>query len=266
MTPDPKLPPQPLGTSPALLFVLSCMWIVVSLAGGRLAAALVASDASAELVRYSATAAMLFGGFYVAGRWSVPDLRPLSSIGFVRRPTAPRELALGIALGWGAGLALMLPALLSGDLSMHFQLSKAGLHDTLLAVLLVCSFTVCVQLVVSGLPARLLVRAIGPTWTVVAVAILGIAMALPGRPGDGRGLLYTSLALTVALAGFLRTRAIWISLGVQAGFMGSLLALFGTTSPYLPWTPGLVRSEAGGAVWLTGGFYGPEASAFSTLR
>lgn len=245
--------------SPALLFVLSCMWIVVALAGGRLAGTL-SSAAWYDLSREMFTAAMLFAGFYLMARLGIPDLRPLSSVGFVKRRGVAREFGLGAALGWGVALALLLPAVLSSNAFFAFRVDRTAWQQLSVSMTVLAAFVLVVQLVISGLPVRLLVRSIGPGWTVVAVVLVGACLVLTGGAGQGRGLLFTALALCLSIFAFLRTRAIWLPLGLHLGFHGSLQLLFGSSSPYTPVTSGLVRNGIGGPAWLTGGSSGPEAS------
>src|SRR3978361_1146551 len=116
--------------SPARLFVVACFWVAVSLTAGRIAA--VHSPAAyADLVPQVVIAVLLFGGFYLLARAAVPDLRPLSSVGFVRRPGADREFGLGLALGWAVAIALLLPALLTSNLHLGFAFDAASLVLTL---------------------------------------------------------------------------------------------------------------------------------------
>src|SRR5438874_986214 len=96
-------------TRPSLLFVAASIWVAISLTAGRVVAAF-ASAAIADLVQQAATALFLFGGFYLIARSAVPDLRPLSSVGFVRRPGTEGEFGRGLALGWAIAIALIAPA------------------------------------------------------------------------------------------------------------------------------------------------------------
>ncbi len=250
--------------SPALLFVLSCMWIVVSLAGGRLAGALLPGFWY-DLSREAFTAVMLFAGFYLMARLGVADLRPLSSVGFVRRPGLAREFGVGAALGWGISLTLMLPAVLSRNVVFGFHKDWLALQQMLLGLAVLCAFVLVVQLVLSGLPVRLLVRSIGPGWMVFAVILVGVCLVLTGGAGQGKGVLFTALALCSSLFAFLRTRAIWLPLGLHLGSMVSLQLILGATSPYTPLTAGLVQNNISGPIWLTGGSFGPEASTVAIL-
>ncbi len=244
---------------PALVFLFASAWIVVALAAGRLAAALL-PGAAYDMVREAATAATLLGGFYVMARVAVPDLRALSSVGFVRRPGAGKEFGLGAALGWAISLALVLPALLSGSLTVTFHLDAASMLRSVICVAVLAAFALVVQLVLSGLPVRLLVRAIGPGWTRAAVVFVVVCLVLAGPAGQGRSLLFAALAASLFCSAFLRTRAIWMPLGLQLGWTIGLQILFGATSPYTPVSGGIVQNDTGGPAWLTGGPFGPESS------
>lgn len=247
---------------PAVTFVLSAAWIVLCLlAAGELSR--LAPPSVSDLVRELIAAVLLGGGFYAMARTWVPDLRPLSSIGFVRRPGIAGEFARGAALGWGVAIALVLPALLTGNLSMQFAFDLPTLARTLVSALMLTLFSVVVQLVLAGLPVRMLMKATNPAWTVAAVVFVVTLLALTGAASQGRTLPTMALAASLFVAGFLRTRAIWFSLGLQLGWSLVLQLLFGASSPYTPASFGSIQSVAEGPVWLTGGPFGPEASVIA---
>ena len=248
----------------ASLFLLSAAWIVLSLAVAGEMTKLVPALWE-DLVHEAIAAALLAGGFYAMARAYVPDLRPLSSIGFVRRPGIATEFGRGAALGWAIAIALVLPAMLTGNLDLTFGLNAIALTRFVLSAAVLSAFALVVQLVLAGLPVRLLVRATGPAWTTAAVIFVVACLAITGQGGQGRGLIFMALAASLFVAGFLRTRAIWLPLGVQMGWTLSLQLIFGANSPYTPVTYGIVQSDTGGPAWLTGGPFGPEASAFAVL-
>jgi hypothetical protein len=251
-------------SSPARVFVVACFWVAFSLTAGRIAA--VHSPAAyADLVQQAVTAVLLFGGFYLLARAAVPDLRPLSSVGFVRRPGVARELGLGIALGWAVAIALLLPAVLTGNFHLGFSFDAASIVLTLKSVVVLMLFALNLQLIVSGLPARLLLRIAGPAWTAAATILVAAFMVFVGQLQPGRNLLFTALAAALLSYGFLRTRAAWLPLGLQVGWMLSLQLLFGAASPNTPPAGSVVQSQIGGPPALTGGAFGPEASGFAVI-
>jgi hypothetical protein len=248
----------------AVLFLAAAAWIFLSLGAGRETSGAVPALWT-DLVRLAVDAIVLFLGFYFLSRAWVTDLRPLSSVGFVRRPGAATEFGVGAAVGWGIAVALVLPAVLTGNLSLTFSADPTALSRTVVSVAVLVCFALLMQLVLAGLPTRLLHRAIGARWTMVAVIFVAVVLALTGQQGQGSSLLFTGLAAALFCMGYLRTRAIWVPLGLQIGWTVGLALLFGANSPYTPPTYGIVQSDTGGSAWLTGGPFGPEASLFAIV-
>ncbi len=253
-----------IASSPARLFVVACFWVAVSLTAGRIAAVHMPA-AYTDLVQQVVIAVLLFGGFYMLARASVPDLRPLSTVGFVRRPGADREFGLGAALGWAIAIAMVLPAVVTGNLHLGFAFDAASIVLTLKSAFVLSLFALNVQMIVAGLPARLLLRIAGPSWTAAVTILAAALMVFLDQLQPGRTLLFTALAAALFSAAFLRTRAAWLPLGLQMGWTLSLQLLFGATSPNTPPAGSFVQSQIGGSPALTGGAFGPEASGVAVI-
>lgn len=248
----------------ASTFLISAAWLVLSLAAAgeisRLAPPLLV-----DVTREAVAAALLFVGFYSVASMFLNDLRPLSNVGFVRRPGTAGEFARGLALGWGIAIALVLPALLSGNLSANFSFSVVSLTSMLVSAVTLVAFAFVVQLILGGLPVRTLLNATSPAWTATAVVIVAAMLAFAGSAAEGRSVLFAALTGFLFVTAFLRTRAVWLSLGLQLGWTLSLQLLFGASSPYTPATSGPVTAQVSGPFWLTGSPVGPEASMFAVF-
>ena len=254
----------PRTSRPAALFLLSAAWIVLSLSVAHELCAL-APALWQDFARQLIAAVLLFAGFYVLARAWVPDLRPLSSIGFVRRPGIATEFGLGAALGWAIALAFILPAVLTGNQSLTFGFNQIAIFRTLISAATLVAFACVTQLVIAGLPTRLLVRATSPSWTTAAVVFVAACLVVTRGSGDGSSVLFAALAAALFCTAFLRTRALWLPLGLQIGWTLSLQLLFGANSPYEPPGYGIIQGDTGGPAWLTGGPFGPEASSFAIV-
>jgi len=219
----------------------------------------------ADLAHYGIAALLLFAGFYGMARLFVADLRPLSAVGFVRRPGIGGEFARGAALGWGIAIALVLPALLTGNLHMSFTFDLASVVRTAISVAMLLAFALVLQLILAGLPVQMLLKATSAAWACAAVVFVVVMLAITGSASEGRTLLVMVAMAILFLMGFLRTRAIWFSLGLHAAWLLALLVLFGAPSSYAPPAFGIVQSETDGPGWLTGGLFGPDASLFTVV-
>lgn len=245
-------------------FVVGGAWILALLVLSIVLVHVVAGP-HAALVQTGALLVLAGTGFYWIALRRVRDLRPLSAIGFVRRPGVGREVAIGLAVGWAIAVALVLPALLTRNL--HTLLSFDGIHagQTLYSLLLILVTAVTTQVIASGLVFRSLVRATSPGRAVLSVALVtGISQIFqPGR--DSTEALFYAVASTLFALAALRTRAIWLGIGLQAGWGAVLTLVFGVGSFYWPPAGGLVTSYVTGMRALTGSNDGPEASVWALL-
>ena len=252
------------GRQAAMTFAASAAWIVFAILLSRIVAALVPQSVSG-LFYWLFLSGLFFAGFMLLARVSVPDLRPLSAVGFVRRPTAGREFALGTAIGWALAIALLLPALFTGNLSATISFSGGGIGIWLVSLLTLLFHAAALQLVLAGLPFRMLMRASGPGWAAAAVVVMAGLLTSFSHGGDGSSMLFAALAAALCCAGFLRTHAGWLSLGLYAAWTAILAFLFGQGSPYLPAVSSPVQGSILGTQWLTGAPFGPEASGLAPL-
>lgn len=184
----------------------------------------------------------------------------------------PRELALRPAareLVAGSVLGLLMMALLMGVLAVTNldDLTWAGPAPAWTGASLAVQAAVTEELWVRALLLRLLWRVLGPipAFAVVAVVFAALHLANPGA---------TPLAAaTVAVAGLMfsamyaLTGRLWLPIGLHFGWNFSQGYLFGAvvSGADLGGSVALSTARSGSASWLTGGAFGPEASAFALI-
>ncbi|WP_419806790.1 hypothetical protein [Terriglobus sp.] len=211
------------------------------------------------------TAGVLFTGLLLIARSRVPELRALSAVGLVRRPSAGREVAIGTAAGWAIGVALVMPGVLA--MRMHSTLAFDGFHlgAATASVLVLLLFVLARQLMLCGLPFRSLSQATSPLFASVAFAGLAALLTVYTVQADATEAMLAALAQLVFGMAAVRTRAIW--LGGMLQFMWGLTVtlLFGLPSFLWPPATGIVQSSMSGPRWLTGSAFGPEASFWAGL-
>lgn len=208
---------------------------------------------------------LLFSGFYLGSRRWITNLRPMSSVGFVRRPSAMSEFGLGAAIGWAIALGLVLPLLLLRRASLSFDFSTAAWHDMGWSFVTLSLGACAAQLIFTGVAFRLLVESIGATAATLALMLLTGLMFSHEQPGQPLASFTLMLASLLGSVGWLRTRALWLPLGLHLGWTLILSLLFGMPSANGVAGAGVVRGEVSGPVWLTGGDLGPEASLLGVV-
>ena len=191
-------------------------------------------------------------------RSSVRDLLALP-----RRPTAAREWALGAAIGWASAVVVVLPLALAG--ALRVQVSFAG-HDlglTALSLLGLALLAFAEETAFRGFPLRLLRSITGSSVAALGMAVV-FGLASAAHPASTpRSVFLTTLLGLVLCVGWLRTRGIWLSWGLNFALKAAATILFGlpvngtTSFAYLVQT-----FSVGRAVW-TGGNYGLPASWIS---
>ncbi len=246
----------------ALTFLLAVCWIFVSLFVSRFIVRFLPPGTEA-LGQECLNALLLLAGLLFIGSRTVPGLRPMSSIGFVRRPTQGAEFTRGLALGWAVALALLVPGILTRHIHSVATLDAFHLGQLVLGVAIVAANALVVQLTLTGLAFRSLTRATSPFTAAVILAFVVAVLTMYSRQGDAGGALFTALGSLLFSVAALRTRAIWLPLGLQIGWAFTLSVLFGATSFFWPPVNGPVQTFLNGPRLLTGNGLGPEGSLFA---
>ena len=208
---------------------------------------------------------LLLAGLLAIARMRVPELRPLSALGLVRRPSASREFGLGAATGWAVGVALVLPGVLLLRMQSTVVLDGFHLGAMTASTASVLLFVLARQLVLCGLPFRALTQATSPLFASVAFSGLAALLTLYTVHGDAAEALIAAMAQMVFCMAATRTRAIWLGGALQMAWGLTITVIFGLPSFLWPATMGAVSSRLHGPRWLTGNGFGPEAALWAGL-
>jgi membrane protease YdiL (CAAX protease family) len=195
---------------------------------------------------------------------------------------APTAKALGLPGNWDAGenfaSGLALGGLLIagdvgaiaclGSVQFQFHLSRhLVLRSAAVAVLLLFG-ALLEELSFRGYPFQKLTQACGGFWAVVILSALFGALHL-GNPDSGGWLswsFFNTLAVGVVFAlARIRSGSLWFSFGLHFGWNLFQGAIFGLPVSGLHEFASLVTASAHGSVAVTGGDYGPEASAVCSV-
>jgi hypothetical protein len=115
-----------------------------------------------------------------------------------------------------------------------------------------------------GYAFQSLTKSVGPIASIATFSVWFGAVHLM-NPHAG-GILSWSFLNTIGVGAlfavaYLRTRSLWMPIGMHFGWNLALGTLFGLPVSGLDYFAVLVHGKAVGPKWLTGGFYGVEASA-----
>jgi membrane protease YdiL (CAAX protease family) len=191
--------------------------------------------------------------------------QPIRSMGLHFRPGWQREFGLGAALGWGMLLASILPLVLSGGLIITFWAIPRQFGILIVDLLVLAVASLAEEVAFRGYPFQRMIEATGPILATIVFSVVFAALHM-FNPGANRAsfliTVFSSWLLSVA---YLRTRALWVCWGWHFAWNASMCVLFGLPVSGITQFSPVIQSNTVGPEWMTGGNYGPEASAVTAV-
>jgi hypothetical protein len=174
-----------------------------------------------------------------------------------------QEFGTGMAAGWAAAAVCVLAMALFGGIAISVSTSPSSWGWLLVDLAYFKVLCLAEELTFRGYAFQRFARATGPAGAVFGFSLL-YAFLQSMTPGATRTTSALSFVLAVGLSiAYLRTRALWVSWGINFGWRASRALLFGlavngdnTHSP-------VVQGDPTGSFWLTGGGFGLESSWFA---
>lgn len=193
------------------------------------------------------------------------DRRPLGDIGLRGGKASVRNFVLGIVLSGVAGALMLAAPLIAG--SAHFALRPhvgVALGSVVFYFVLLFCGAAGEEMIFRGYAFQLLVDKIGPFATVLPVAVI-FGLAHSSNPhASVLGVINTMLWGILLGYAFLRSRDLWLPIGLHYGW-NVVLPLFGVNLSGL--TIDVTRYSYRwdlSALW-SGGGYGPEGGLLTTI-
>jgi membrane protease YdiL (CAAX protease family) len=187
----------------------------------------------------------------------------LSALGLATNRAAARNAAMGLAGGIGAASLVLGPALLTGAAHLVPAADQPAAWTMPFTIAMLAAGSVGEETLFHGYAFQILLRALGPYATVLAV---GAVFAL--LHGSNPHATWFGLANTAGFGilfgyAFLRSRDLWLPIGLHFGW-NCTLPLFGVSLSGLKMNvTGHEMVWTAGALW-SGGEYGPEASVLTS--
>lgn len=196
------------------------------------------------------------------------EQRSLNSVGIALHQGWWRDLGLGWLIGAIMIAAVALIQLTTRQANFHFPaLTLVALVTMFLkgAVLyLLAAFYE--ELILRGFPLQALLRD-HKAWVGIGVTALVFAVFHNANPAFSWLAFFNTFLAGIWLAiAYIKTRSLWLATGLHTGWNFAMGVLFGYSvsgNPKL--TESVLRANAYGNHWITGGGYGPEGGLIVTL-
>ena len=243
-----------------LRFVLAVVWFFLAQSLAHRGAQGLATEAFEPLVEQGMLLFLLLAGFAGMGFWLDGQLHPLSAQGLPLRAGWGSEAGLGLAVGWGVAVACVLPMVLGGGVAIVLVLGPSAWGWLAADALFFALAALAEEVAFRGYGFQRLERAVGSLGAALGyAAFYAIVQSLV--PGASRWSIAVAVALSLLLStAYLRTRALWVSWGVNFGWKASRALLFGLTVSGVNSHSPVVQGNPMGPFWLTGGGFGLEGS------
>ncbi len=195
------------------------------------------------------------------------DQRSFRTLGLWFYPGWGRELSRGVGLGVGLMVVIVAILVAMGEVGYSGPTSDGtrallGILVTTGVMLLAAVFE---EVAFRGYAFQRMVDEAGPIVAVAVFSGLFGALHLSNPSATLLSTANTALAGVLFSLAYLKTRGLWLPIGLHWAWnftMGPILSL---PVSGIRLGPTLLRSQLTGAKWLTGGAYGPEGGAMTTV-
>jgi membrane protease YdiL (CAAX protease family) len=247
------------------LFVAAILYYFVARGVAQHGADGLAGEAWSPLIEQGMMVFLLLVGYSALGFAFHRQKNPVSAQGLPLRQGWPNEFGMGLATGWGIALLCVIPVALAGGIAVVLS-SRASEWGWLLAdTAFFLLATLAEEIAFRGYGFQCLVEAVGPLGATLGFALY-FAVLQQLQPGSSRVSFAVSIALALLLStAYLRTRALWVSWGLNFGWKASRALLFGLTVCGVGSHSSVIEGDPMGPYWLTGGGFGLDGTWIACL-
>jgi len=175
-----------------------------------------------------------------------------------------KQFVLGSVVGFALTVLAVAPIYFLGHFRFKVLMTWQFLPNLVAVILTILVGALAEELMFRGYPFQHLEQAVGTWWAVGVVSVFYGLLHLINPGANAWGIANTVLIGILFTAAYLRTRALWLPWGIHFGWNITLGLLFGMPVSGLRVFNLWIYTQAYGAKWLTGDFYGIEAAATGT--
>jgi hypothetical protein len=185
---------------------------------------------------------------------------PLREQGLPRREGWTGEAGLGMALGWALAVACVLPLVVGGGIAIVLILEPPAWGRLVADAVFFALVALAEEVAFRGYGFQRFEQAVGPLGAALGfAAFYAIVQAL--LPGSSHTSVAVSIVLSLVLStAYVRTRALWLSWGINFGWKASRALLFGLAISGDNSHSPVVQGNPMGPFWITGGGFGLDGS------
>ncbi len=192
------------------------------------------------------------------------ERKPLPDIGLWWNAASMRNMALGVAGGAGAAALVLAGPLAAGVAHLRPAGDEFQLRTLAFVTVMLLAGAAGEEILFRGYGFQMLIRALGPMGAVLPVGVLFALLHMANPNATVLGLVNTAGFGILFGFAFLRSRDLWLPIGLHFGW-NFTLPLFGVNVSGLRiGVTGYAMEWAAGALW-SGGAYGPEASLLTSV-
>lgn len=241
-------------------FVAAVLYFFLVRSIAHRAAPGVVNDQWAPLVEQAMLVFLLLLGYAGMGVALDRQLHPVSEQGLPRRAGWKREAGLGLALGWAVAVVCVLPMALAGGIAIVLTLQPSAWGWLIADAVFFALVALAEEVAFRGYGFQRFADAVGPLGAALGfAAFYAIVQAL--IPGANHTSIAVSVVLSLLLStAYLRTKALWVSWGINLGWKASRALLFGLAVSGVNSHSPVVQGDPMGQFWLTGGGFGLDSS------
>jgi hypothetical protein len=246
-------------------FIAAVLYFFVARSLAHSGALDIVSSQWSPLFEQAMLALLLLLGYAGMGFWLDRQLHPLSEQGWPRRPEWPSEAGTGLAVGWALSVACVLLLTLGGGIAIVLSLQTSAWGWLLADAAFFALAALVEEVAFRGYGFQCFAHAVGPMGAALGFAAF-YAILQSFLPGSSRTSILVSVALSLLLSmAYLRTRALWLSWGLNFGWKASRALFFGLAVSGVNSHSPVVQGNPMGPFWLTGGGFGLDGSRIAFI-
>jgi uncharacterized protein len=243
-----------------LEFIAAVLYYFVVRSFARNAALGIQRDAWQPLVEQFLFAALLILGYAAFGSLFDRQPRSIAAQGLPIRHGWSHEIGIGAAIGWGAVVACVLPMLVIGGIAVVITAQRSAWGWLVADAVYFALLTLGEEVAFRGYGFQRFALVVGPSGAAFGFALF-YAIVRAIQPGSTNASIAISVVFSFLLTtAYLRTRALWVSWGLNFAWKASQALIFGLTVTGISSHSPIIEGNPMGPFWLTGGGYGLDAS------